>query len=335
METPAVTKSQESETDLEILIQSLPKEKYWLRHGLDLHQIQGFWIPSFAIRGIIKFRNQFLARDTDVILASFPKSGTTWLKALTYSIVNRSYDSSDNPLTRFSPHDLVHNFENFIFKSENYPDLESLPNPRIFATHSPYQLLPESIKNSKCKVVYVCRNLLDQFVSRWHFKDSVKSETPQFPISEAFEMFYQGIDGYGPSWAHLLGYWNAGMENPQKVLFLKYEDLKENPNFYVKKLAEFVGFPFSEEEEREGVVERIVKFCSFENLKNLEVNKNGKRQIGPLKNSAYFRKGKVGDWANCLTPSMVERGMKLMEDKFSGSGLSFKLSLPEAEESVM
>ncbi|KAF2556185.1 hypothetical protein F2Q68_00013620 [Brassica cretica] len=37
-------------------------------------------------------------------------------------------------------------------------------------------------------------------------------------------------------------------------------------------------------------------------------------------NSAYFRKGKVGDWENYLTPEMVARIDGLMEEKFRGTG---------------
>lgn len=49
--------------------------------------------------------------------------------------------------------------------------------------------------------------------------------------------------------------------------------------FYVKKLAEFVEHPFSIEEERDGVVQKIIELCSFDNLKNLEVNKFGNSSV--------------------------------------------------------
>ncbi|KAK6921144.1 Sulfotransferase domain [Dillenia turbinata] len=334
METTEISKTQTSneekylnnDMEIQVQIQSLPRAKYWV--GDDLYKFQGFWIPTIAIPGIIKFQTQFQARDSDLLVTSFPKCGTTWLKSLVFMISNRSiYSISDNPLTKLSPHDVVPNLEFNVYLFKPYPDLEILPNPRIFSTHAPYPLLPSSVINSESKIVYMCRNLLDQFVSFWHFKDRLKQQGACTSISEAFEMFYSGVDGFGPSWEHVLSYWKASLENPNKVLFLKYEDMKENPTFYVKKLGDFLGFPFSEEEVKQGMIEEIANFCSFENLRNLGVNKSGKRAIArPIENNAYFRKGEVGDWANYLSPSMAERAIKLMDDKFSGSGLSFKVS---------
>ncbi|CAL5413741.1 unnamed protein product [Camellia sinensis] len=133
----------------------------------------------------------------------------------------------------------------------------------------------------------------------------------------------RGVSSYGPFWDHVLGYWKASQERPDKVLFLKYEDMKEDPISHFKVLAKFMGFPFSVEEDRQGVIEEISKLCIFDNLKDLEVNKTHKNDFGHP-NSAYFRKGEVGDWANYLTPSMVERMNKLMKEKFSNTDLNFK-----------
>ncbi|KAK3197852.1 hypothetical protein Dsin_021267 [Dipteronia sinensis] len=114
-----------------------------------------------------------------------------------------------------------------------------------------------------------------------------------FPLEKYFEMACRGVQGYRPFWEHVLGSWNANLEQPGKILFLKY-DLKEDVNFQVKRLAEFLGCPFSVGEESRGVIEEISKLCSFDHLKHLEVNKSGKHPVGHA-NSIYFRKGLVVD----------------------------------------
>ncbi|XP_027908642.1 cytosolic sulfotransferase 15-like [Vigna unguiculata] len=120
------------------------------------------------------------------------------------------------------------------------------------------------------------------------------------------------------------GYWKESLARPNKVLFLKYEDLKENVNFHVKSIAEFLGCPFSAEEESDGDIESIMKLCSFEKMKDLEVNVSGKLDKF-IDNKLFFRKGEIGDWVNYFSPSMITKLSKVIEEKLSGSGLSFKM----------
>ncbi|XP_050209046.1 cytosolic sulfotransferase 15-like [Mercurialis annua] len=319
--------TQFEEKEFQEFLSTLPKERKL--DGTYLYFYQNFWCPSIAIKPIISFQNHFQAHDSDIILASIPKSGTTWLKAVLYSIANRTRFPTLNhsPLFTSSPHAIVPFIEFDLYLKNKFPDLESIPEPRIFNTHAPYASLPSSITDSKCKIVYVCRNPLDQFISYWQFAFKLPrgEGSDPTPLEEAFESHCNGIHSFGPFWNHVLGYWNASLQNPDKVLFLKYEDLKENGVKCTKRLAEFMGFPFTAEEELKGVAAEISEFCSFENLKNLEVNKNGKRPSG-APNSSFFRKGEVGDWRNHLTPLMAERLEKLIQEKLEGSGLSFSMS---------
>ncbi|KAL8054209.1 hypothetical protein ABFX02_05G123900 [Erythranthe guttata] len=297
--------------------------------GQHLVNYEGFWFPEMFLPSIRSSRNNFIAKNTDIILATVPKSGTTWLKALTFSVANRGiYTVDQSPLLKSNPHKLVPFIEEYI--GDEYDKLlmmENVSDRRILSSHVPFGMLPCSVAKSECKIIYLCRNPLDQFISLHHFFANNKIEKEAVPLGfeESFDMFCQGIIGFGPFWEHMIGYWNAHLENPKKVLFLKYEDLKEDIVLNVKKIAEFVGCPFSEEEVGKGVVEEISKLCSFGNLKNLEVNKNGYVMDGVLKNSTFFRKGEVGDWTNYLSCEMAERMKKLMEIKFEGSGLTFKI----------
>nr|GMD80372.1 cytosolic sulfotransferase 12-like [Ipomoea batatas] len=109
------------------------------------------------------------------------------------------------------------------------------------------------------------------------------------------------------------------LENPRKVLFLKYEEIKEEPDVQLRRIAAFLGCTFSEEEEEGGVVGGISRLCSFERLSNLEVNKTGKSYYSP--NNVYFRKGEVGDWRNHLTDEMTIKLDQIVEEKFKGTGL--------------
>ncbi|PQQ17036.1 cytosolic sulfotransferase 12-like [Prunus yedoensis var. nudiflora] len=149
-------------------------------------------------------------------------------------------------------------------------------------------------------LVYLCRDPKDTFVSLWHFANKVKAKSRgTVSLEEAFDKFCKGVSLNGPFWDHVLGYWKESLERPEKVMFFEFEEMKEEPTLHLRRLAEFLGCPFSPEEEAQGVADDILRLCSFDNLSNLDVNKNGKLSFG-VENIAFFRKGEVGDWMNYL-----------------------------------
>ncbi|KAK8585422.1 hypothetical protein V6N13_050401 [Hibiscus sabdariffa] len=282
--------------ELQQLVHTLPKEEGWVSGSIYLYQ--GFWCPSLALKPMISFQRHFQAFDSDVIVATFPKCGTTWLKALTFSTLYRDrFARDEHPLLASTPHQLVRHLEFDVYINNPCPDLENICvyKPRLLATH-----------------------LRDE-------------NQESLSLDKVFDKFCRGIHSIGPFFDHVLEYWNASQQYPDKILFIKYEDLKEDINSQLKHLAMFLGVPFTEDEEKQGVVEEITNICSFEELKELQVNKKGVSIVG-IPNKDFFRKAEVGDWSNYLTPSMVERLEKLMHEKLDNSGLTFKLSPKIAQD---
>ncbi|PIN15582.1 Sulfotransferase [Handroanthus impetiginosus] len=305
------------------LISTLPKEKGWV--ASHLYQYQGFWYPVRYLQGVISCQKHFHPQDSDIFLVTSPKSGTTWFKALIFALVNRKKhppSKINHPFITHNPHDLVPFLEIRLYSDNQIPDFSSMPSPRLLSTHLPYVSLPESVKtSSKSKIVYLCRNPKDIFVSLWHFTNKLRrQEMGKNSIGDVFEMFCKGITLFGPFWDHVLEYWNQSRGNPDRMLFVKFEDMKENPEVHLRRLAEFLECPFSGDEEESGILEGILKLCSFDNLSGLEVNKNGMLPSGE-ENNAFFRRGEVGDWKNYLDDGMVEKLDRITEEKFCGSGL--------------
>ncbi|XP_065871244.1 flavonol sulfotransferase-like [Euphorbia lathyris] len=316
-----------SSTDLsngvpEINISKLPQQPSW-KTSVNLYKYQQFWYYDFLLKGIILFQQNFIPQPTDIFLATTPKSGTTWLKALAFAIQTRTQyingDSDhDSPLLSKFPHDIVPFIEVLYAFGRNRD-----PQNPLLTTHVPFHSLPKSILNSNSKIIYLCRNPKDVLVSQFLFT-SKHGDGEIIGFQEVYEQFCNGVSNYGPFWDQVLGYWKGSLEFPDRVLFLKYEELKNDTCFYVKKIANFMGCSFSVDEEKQGIVGKIVKLCSFESLSNLDVNKSASQQKDgtfTLGNEAFFRKGKVGDWKNYLTPEMAEKIDQITSQKFGGSGL--------------
>ncbi|CAN8272648.1 unnamed protein product [Cochlearia groenlandica] len=303
------------------LISSLPSEKGWLVS--QMYHYQGRWHTQALLQGILLCQQHFEAKDSDIILVTNPKSGTTWLKAILFALVNRkkyqvSSSFENHPLLVNNPHLLVPFLEGVYYESPVF-DFSTLPSPRLMNTHISHFSLPESIKNSSCKIVYCCRNPKDMFVSLWHFgKKLAPQETADYRIEKAVEAFCEGKFIGGPFWDHMLEYWYASRENPNKVLFVTYEELKKQTGVEIKRISEFLGCGFVGDEE----VNAIVKLCSFESLSNLQVNKEGKLPNG-METNSLFRKGEIGGWRDTLNESLAREIDRTIEEKFYGSGLKF------------
>ncbi|KAI3848627.1 hypothetical protein MKX03_010337 [Papaver bracteatum] len=228
------------------LLPTLPREDCcFVDH---IYQYQGFWYIELYLQGSLRLQQQFTSQENDLCLASALKSGTTWLKAMVFAIVNRRnyHSNADNhPLLIKNLHELV-------------PLLEEVhASSRLFATHMPYISLPEPIK------------AVD---SKW--------------------------------------YWHESLKRPEKVCCVKYEEMKKEPKLHLMKLAEFLGYPFSSDEEKHGIVDEI------------RCEQDGKIPSG-VEKSSYFRKGETRDYVNYLTPEMIERLDQITEEKFRGSGLQY------------
>ncbi|MCE0482296.1 hypothetical protein HAX54_040959, partial [Datura stramonium] len=163
-----------------------PKENWWGENYV--YQINGFWcLPKF-VASTVRVLNEFKPLPNDVILASFPKIGTTWLKSLLFSIINRS---SKELLMKHNAHELVPTLEVQHFgRSESLCPITT-DSTRLYSTHLSYQLLGKSIlDSSNCRVVYITRNPKDTLVSMWHFTNKWKdAENGPWPLEEAIEKF--------------------------------------------------------------------------------------------------------------------------------------------------
>ncbi|KAH0682276.1 hypothetical protein KY289_020028 [Solanum tuberosum] len=306
------------------IISTLPKREP--HHPIfDCYQYDGFWYHLASLESALCMQQNFKAQPCDIFVCSAPKSGTTWLKALTFSIITRHDDDiTNNPLFTKVPHECIPFLEVDFLSNPKIIDME-LP---LLATHLPYSILPKSISDN-CKIIYICREPKDTFVSWWHFTNSIETKILKVPLitfDQAFKWFCQGKSMYGSYWDHILEYWKASIERPERVFFIKYEDLKEDTLGYVKKLADFMDKPFSKEEQERGVPQEIVARCNFKNLSNLEVNKSGKYTTEITKeisNNLFFRKGEIGDWKNYLTEEMAKYIDDITLQKFQSSGLTF------------
>ncbi|XP_018722526.2 cytosolic sulfotransferase 15 [Eucalyptus grandis] len=180
-----------TEGEASISLDQLPKQLFW--ETRELYWWNGFWYRPRHLEATLAFRSRFRPRDDDVLLASAMKTGSTWLKALCFCILTSKRrersrengniavstdreDQSEDPLAANHPAHYVKTLEVQVFTENPPPDLSVIESPRLFHTHLPYSALPESVKASPCKIVYITRNPKDTLVSLWHFFNHLRTD---------------------------------------------------------------------------------------------------------------------------------------------------------------
>ncbi|NXU60658.1 ST1C1 Sulfotransferase, partial [Horornis vulcanius] len=248
-------------------------------------------------------------------------SGTTW----TQEIVDMIQQNGDTEKCKRETTYKRHPFLEWFLPEPPCARLElaeAMPSPRTMKTHLPAQLVPPSFWEQNCKIIYVARNAKDNLVSYYHFHRMNKGLPDPGTWEEFVEKFMTGKVLWGSWYDHVKGWWKA--KDKHRVLYLFYEDMKENPKREIQKIAKFLEKDLSEE-----VLNKIVHHTSFEVMKENPMANYTKDFEGIMDHSVspFMRKGTVADWKNHFTVAQNEKFDEDYKKKMSDTSLVFRVEL--------
>ena len=179
----------------------------------------------------------FRPRADDIIVAVPAKCGTTWLLHICHQIrmqgAEPDFDEQNDVITwiEYSKH---------LFNLD--PDEHSMKQPpgiRIFKSHLPYPAVPKG-----GKMIYCFRDQSDALYSAYKFVNSMLCLKGRVTLS----VFANGAimnHSVENAYRDLLTWWEH--RHDKDVLFLFFDDLKEDHTGIVCQIAEFVGVECSGE----------------------------------------------------------------------------------------
>jgi hypothetical protein len=255
-------------------------------------------------------------------LASYPKSGNTWLRVLLSNYLkNNDKPANINELVSAGA------FNSEIFGEYLGVESSNLNEKQIF-NYRPLvyeQMAKESsepqflkvhdacIRNSNNRpiftkqatggVFYLIRNPLEVVVSYAHHRNaSVDKVISSMNDDEHYLGGWKGNSGQLPqkllSWSNHVKSWTS--ESDLRVKIIRYEDMLEDTVGVFTEVVRFAGLEFDEKR-----IVRAVEFSSFEKLREQE-KKQGFAEKQPTAKS-FFRKGKADSWREILTEKQIKQ----------------------------
>jgi hypothetical protein len=234
---------------------------------------------------------RFQPRADDVFVATYPRSGTTWMQFLVYLILSdRSLDFEHvSQVTPWYERSLA-------LGTRTAADFAAMASPRVFKSH----LRPEWVP-SPGRIIYVERDGRDVLVSYFHFYRSHLRFEGTF---EAFyERFMRGELQYR-SWFDHVEAWRRAAR-ARDVLWMRYEDMRADPGATVDRVAAYLGRTLSAEDHA-----AVVRMASYDFMKAHESKFDPitehliDRRLSP---GRFLRAGATGDGKDRLTPRQIER----------------------------
>ncbi len=220
----------------------------------------------------------FEERDSDIYIATFLKSGTTWVQVILYNLLH-SYDYDFEHLYDVSP--WVRNEAHLRNTAER---VNQLPSPRLIKSHDTYDFFSEKVKG---RFIFVYRDGKDVAASLFHHNKNYRD--PDLTFDKNYEAYFVK-PRKGFNW---FNYTNSWLQNKNNfnIHYTSYERLKTNFEETVRQMAHFLGVEVTDEK-----LKRIKENTSFEVMKKYE-SKFGEK---PTKSSRlvfnqFIRKGTSGE----------------------------------------
>ncbi len=244
-----------------------------------------------------------LAR-ADVVIASYGKSGRTWLRVM----LSRFYQVKHG-----LPERLLIGFDNLHRKNPAVP--------RIFFTHDNYLKDYTGAADSKRdyagkKVVLLVRHPADVAVSQyfqWKFRmRPVKKHLNDYPAHGQEIPVYDFVlwEGSGlPKIVDFMNLWAREASQVGALHIVRYEDMRARPQEVLAGIVAFLGTPGTAEQ-----VAEAVDFASVENMRALEQKRvfwlSGSRMVAKDKgnpDSFKVRRAKVGGYRDYFDDAQAAR----------------------------
>ena len=265
-------------------------------------------------------------------LASYPKSGNTWLRFFIISLLLKDNNEVGlKHLEGIKQFPTNYHYKNFNISKSDFSSLNKISKHwidaqkvinsdnkiRFFKTHNALLKLDNNIftnEENTLGTIHIVRDPRNVLTSvNNHFHHNSLEESKEFIFDERKGIFNKSkieqnniftLPQVIGSWGTHYNSWKLIKKN---YLLVKYEDLIEKPQLEFKRIASYleplVKLKFTDED-----VSRAVKLSSFDRLKKIEENEGfveSVKNIETGKKETFFNLGPNNDWKKNLDKNVT------------------------------
>jgi len=252
-------------------------------------------LPDDLVRAVRQLGNeewyfrQDLFRDDDIWLASYPRSGSHFIRFIIHSarhFVRHGSFPADLSGMKSIPD--VHS------RRLEYADV----SPRVIKTHFPFDPRYRH-------VIHLIRDPRDVIVSYFHYSKGLphlfsESVPERMKLPQFIELFLQGRVWPGDIRAHSASY--SGQSGSTRYTCIRYEQLLAEPQQEYRRLLEAVGVDFPA--QTLGALIEHTSFASMRRLHQPQTARAGFVESNPVH---ILRSGTAGQYAQTLRDRTRER----------------------------
>tara|TARA_B100001123_G_C15258289_1_gene1005583 strand:+ start:936 stop:1766 length:831 start_codon:yes stop_codon:yes gene_type:complete len=263
-------------------------------------------------------------------LASYPKSGNTWIRSLLSAyLFSNDGDFNFELLNNFSQFPSKLYLESFLNSTKDQKEvykhwipaqtkINSNKKRNFLKTHNALCTIDQSAftnQQNTSGAIYIVRDPRNVITSLSnHFDLSIK-EAFDFFTNERKTIFESDIGNvqYIGSWADNYKSWKNSNVFP--TIIIKYEDLLNNTKETFVKILNFLGEK-NEIQNNNKKIDKAISSCEFDILKMKEEKEGFRESViskKTKKNINFFHLGKKNDWKSLLDPDIEKK----IREKFS------------------
>ena len=267
-------------------------------------------------------------------LASYPKSGNTWVRTIINELIfrendiNNIFNEASINIRQFPQYTDFEKINNFLHKERT----EELKQELIVETIKNWTKLQDKVNSDKKIKLFKTHNLLAKFnidgkdysftnlentIGVIHIvrdpRSIITSLKNHFSLKNEFEAKKMIIDkntwsglkikktvpNYFSSWSN---HYNSWKRFPKNNLLLKYEDILKNPEDQINKISDYLKKFFKFESDNTKI-KQISKKTSFKNFKKVEDAGRFYEKTG--KEKKFFYLGPNNKWNELLNKETI------------------------------